>query len=67
MVIKKKFTFAFIALVVGTVFAGKGVYLSDTVENVILTLSAYGTYISFLLGIVFTADVADKKLNNGSY
>lgn len=66
-IVKKKFTFAFIALVVGTIFASKGVYLSDTVEEIVLALSAYGTFISFLLGIVFTADVADKKFNNGNY
>jgi len=66
-IVKKKFTFAAIALLTGTAFATKGVLISDTVEEIVLVLSAYGTYISFLLGIVFAADVADKTFNNGKY
>jgi len=64
---KKKFTFAAVTLAVGILFAGKGIYVSTTPEQITVVLSAFGTYAGWVLGLVFAADVTDKKLNNGSY
>ena len=66
-IVKKKFTFAAIAFAIGTVFATKGVVISETVEDLVLVLGAYSTYVSLLLGVIFAADVADKSFNSGSY
>lgn len=66
-VLKKKFTFAFIVLVVGSLFAAKGIHLATTPESVVVLLSAYGTFTGAILALIFAADITDKKLNNGQY
>lgn len=66
-IVKKKFSFAAVALAIGTAFATRGIVLATAPEQIVVVLSAYGTFASWLLGLVFTADVVDKKLNNGSY
>jgi hypothetical protein len=66
-VLKKKFSFAALALLVGMLFATKGVILATTTEQVAAILAAFGTYAQWILALVFAADVTDKKLNNGNY
>lgn len=66
-VIKKKFTFALLAFIVTSAFAAKGVHVADTPEQLVVVLGAFGTAVNFILGMVFAADVVDKKLNNGAY
>lgn len=66
-IIKKKFTFAAAAWVSGTVLALKGAALSEITADLVIVLSAYGTFCGWLLALVFAADVADKKLNGGAY
>ena len=66
-VVKRKFTFAAVTLAVGTVFASKGIIISNEPEELVVVLSAFGTFAGWILALVFAADVADKKLNNGSY
>lgn len=56
-IVKKKFAFALLSLVAGFYIALK-------------TGSALGEWTAFttmVLGLVFAADVADKRLNGGSY
>jgi len=66
-VLKKKFTFALITLVVGSLFAAKGIYLATTPESVVVVLSSYGAFTGTILALIFAADITDKKLNDGSY
>lgn len=66
-VLKKKFTFAFIVLLVGSLIAAKGVSIATTVEHIVVLLSAYGTFTGAVLALIFAADITDKKLNNGQY
>ena len=54
-------------LLFGTVFAMKGLWYATDTGSVVEILNAYGTFTSFLLGIIFAADVADKKLNPDDY
>ena len=66
-VLKKKFTFAGVGGIVGSLFAAHGVYLATTTEQIVTLLGAYGTFLGTILALVFAADVTDKKLNNGTY
>jgi hypothetical protein len=66
-IVKKKFSFAAVTGIIGALFALKGVHLATTPEQVVVVLSAFGTFGGWLLGLVFAADVVDKKLNDGKY
>lgn len=66
-IVKKKFTFAAVVLLLGSLIALKGFYLAGKVDEIVLVLGAFGTFTSFVLGIVFAADVADKRFNGGEY
>lgn len=66
-VLKKKFTFAMATLIMGSLFALKGVHLATTPESLVVVLSAYGTFAGSILALIFAADITDKKLNNGTY
>ena len=66
-VLKRKFTFAALALTVITIFAFKGFVLATTVADIAMLITAYATGSGAVLALIFTADVADKKFNGGSY
>lgn len=66
-ILKKKFAFAFATLVVGSLFAAKGIQLASTAESVVVVLSSYGTFSGAILALIFAADITDKKLNDGKY
>ena len=67
MLLKRKFTFAAVTLLLGAVFAGKGIIISNEPEEIVVVLSAFGMFAGWLLALVFAADVTDKKLNDGRY
>jgi hypothetical protein len=66
-IVKKKFTFAAVAGIFGSLAFFKGVHLATTVDQTILLIGSFTTFASFLLGIVFAADIVDKKANGGTY
>ncbi len=66
-IIKKKFMFAGVALLVITLIAFKGIMVATTVAHIAVLLTAYTTASGTVLALVFAADVTDKKLNNGKY
>lgn len=66
-ILKRKFGMAFIVWIAGTMIAGKGVYVATDVAGVAVIMGSYSTFCGWLLGLIFTADVADKKLNGGKY
>lgn len=66
-ILKKKFTFAALAGAMGAIVTTKGVILASAVDQIVILLGAYTTFASFLLGIVFAADIVDKKANGGTY
>jgi len=66
-ILKKKFTFASAVLFVLTIFAFKGFTFATTVEHIATILTAYSASSGGVLLLIFGADVADKKLNDGRY
>ena len=66
-VLKKKFTFAGVALAAATLFALWGMWIGTTVADVVSVMVAYTTASGAVLMLIFAADVADKKLNSGQY
>lgn len=66
-VLKKKFTFAAFAGIVGSIVIFKGLHLATDVDQIVVLMGSVTTFASFLLGLVFAADITDKKLNGGSY
>lgn len=66
-VLKKKFTFAAATGIIGAVIALKGLSLATDVAQIAVLMGSVTTFASFLLGLVFAADIIDKKANGGSY
>ena len=66
-IIKKKFTFAAVALAIVTLIAFKGIIVATTVADVAVLLTAYATTSGGVLALIFAADITDKSLNGGSY
>ncbi len=66
-IVKKKFSFAAVAGLIGIVVILKGLQLSEEVNDVVLLMGSLTTFASFLLGLVFAADIVDKKANGGGY
>ena len=66
-ILKRKFTFAAVVLTVITIFAFRGFVLAATVAEFSMLMTAYATASGGVLMLIFAADVADKKLNNGKY
>ena len=65
--IKKKFTFAAMILLVATIIAGFAINLSTNSEEVVMVLTTFGNVMKWLAGLVFAADVSDKWFNGGKY
>ena len=66
-ILKRKFTFAAITGTIGSGFAAYGLFVAGTVPEVVSMFAAYSKFCTWLLGLVFAADVSDKWLNNGCY
>lgn len=66
-VLKKKFAFALVALSTLTALAIKGFVIANTVEGLSVVMTAYASTSGGVLALIFGADIADKKLNKGSY
>ena len=66
-ILKRKFTFAAITGTIGSSFATYGLYVATTVPEVVSVFGAYSTFCTWLLGLVFAADVSDKYFNKGHY
>jgi hypothetical protein len=66
-IIKKKFACAAVALASITVIALYGLKLAASMADIAVLLTAYTTASGAVLALVFAADVADKRLNGGSY
>ena len=66
-ILKKKFTFAAVVLLVITIFAFRGFVISTTVADFAMLMTAYATASGAVLALIFAADVTDKKLNGGQY
>ena len=66
-ILKRKFTFAAITGSIGSAFATYGLYVATTVAEIVSVFGAYSTFCTWLLGLVFAADVSDKYFNKGCY
>jgi hypothetical protein len=66
-IVKKKFLFAACAFAAGSIIAFKGAAIATSPDEISVLLGSYSTFCGWLIGLVFTADVADKKLNGGAY
>ena len=66
-VMKKKFAFAAVSLFSTTVIAFKGMALAASIADITILLTAYATSSGGVLALIFSADIVDKKLNNGTY
>ena len=64
---KKKFGFALLIWAAGSLIALKGVNLAETTEQIVVLMSSYGTFTAWLAGIIFGADLVDKKYKPDTY
>ncbi len=65
--LKKKFTFASVALATIVLIAIKGMGLATSVAEIAILLTAFATTSGGILALIFAADITDKGLNNGNY